>query len=294
MTAPDDLGFSIWARDALIAAIGPDGPVGLIPRTFDRYNDAAAARLLAEGIGLPVRRTDLALQGGNMLVGRNFLILGSDMRPITRRGRVELDRIADGRKPIWLGEGNYPEPEERRVTRNGSDWTEHLHFARRNASRQPLFHVDLHVALAGSTADGRDRIVAGCPRLAAHLMGQELPDHALSEALDATAILLAEDGFEVWRCPLPYLPFDCSESRTTTWIHLPYPNVWVEHDEQGGHVRLPAFAHESAPNMGAMDEAVASLWRHLGFRVTPIAGCLPLAENLGALNCMGNVLARSA
>ncbi|MEM7240190.1 MAG: hypothetical protein AAF501_20505, partial [Pseudomonadota bacterium] len=67
VVAPDTLGFSIWARDALIALHGAEGAIGLIPRTFDRYDDAAAARLLAEGIGLPVRETDLALQGGNML-----------------------------------------------------------------------------------------------------------------------------------------------------------------------------------------------------------------------------------
>ncbi|MEM7668221.1 MAG: hypothetical protein AAF317_03595, partial [Pseudomonadota bacterium] len=287
VVAPDTLGFSIWARDALIALHGAEGAIGLIPRTFDRYDDAAAARLLAEGIGLPVRETDLALQGGNMLVARDALILGSDMQPTTRTGRQELDALAGGRDLIWIGDARYPEPSEQAMTRNGEAWTEVLQFARRPGSRQPLFHVDLHIALAGRADDGRDRIVAGCPRLASEMMGQDLPAHALADDLDAAAILLAESGFEVWRCPMPYLAIKCTESRRMTWTYLPYPNVWVERSEAGARVCLPAFAHDVAPGLAAMDQSVAALWRHLGFRVTPIPGCLALAENLGALNCMG-------
>ena len=42
------------------------------------------------------------------------------------------------------------------------------------------------------------------------------------------------------------------------------------------------------------DEANAQLWRELDFEVIPAGDFLPLADQLGALNCVSKILERQA
>lgn len=291
--APDTLAFSIWARDALIAGMRNGESLALIPQSFGRYDDRDAARLLAEGVGLPVVKTDLPLEGGNQLVSQDAILIGADTANAMEGGSSALEELAGARKVIVLGGAPCPGIETRKILVDGAPWDEVIHVASNPGTHQPLFHIDLYVALAGRTADGRDRVVVGCPRLAARITGQGLPDHAQADAFDMAALQLAEAGMDVHRCPLPQIWIREVDKRRRTWIFLPYPNVWVRTDGPAPEVYLPGFAHPGAPGLAAMDRIVAGIWEGLGFRVKSIAGCLPLAENLGALNCMGNILARS-
>ncbi|MBY8975378.1 hypothetical protein KHP62_06150 [Rhodobacteraceae bacterium NNCM2] len=278
--SPAEMSFSIWARDALVAC---EGRTCLIPQRFERYDDLAAARILAEAAGLTVTPSPHEIEGGNLLATGRALVVGADTLAPGEAASEQILQLAGGRRIVILGDGPLPSTETRIVEVDGEPWEEVIHFGRAATTRQPVFHIDIAVALAGE-----DIAIVGCPRLAFEMIGRDTPDHAAPEAFDAIAAQLAEAGFKICRCPLPLIQALEQDKRRWTWTFLPYPNVWVEE----GRVWLPQFGDAHAPGLAQMDAVVAELWRCLGFTVMPVAGCLPLAQNLGALNCMGNVLER--
>ncbi len=286
--APDDLNFSHWAQDALVAARDPDGQPRLVAsRAFDRYQDLEAARLLASAAGLPLDEVDVPLDGGNLLAVGDRLLHGADL-VVGEDGFTILD---PSRRPVAVGCAAPAPPAETRPAEHlPSGWQEQPRAAVPEGSHQPLFHIDLFVAPAGP-----NRFLVGCPRLGAEALGLPLLDHADAERFDEVAALLAADGAQVVRNPQPLIWLDHVDDKTRTWLHLPVNNVLVEDAGPGQRVVwLPSFAHGQWAELAPVERANRRIWRDLGFDVRLVPNLLEFAENRGALNCMCKVVARGS
>lgn len=290
--APEGLDFTHWARDALVAVETGAGPRVLISEKFGRRDDAAAARALAEAAGVEVRETHIALDGGNLLAQGGDVLVG---RELFEAGADSLD-AGSARRVIALGTAT-ARPAETVVDSQilPTGWRERRRTGVGKGQVQPLFHIDLFVSPAGKTPEGRPRWLVGCPRLGARHLGLEMPDHADAELFDEVAANLADTGAEVIRNPQPLIWTDWPDKRLRTWHHFPVNNVIVEIEAKAQpRVWLPHFACEAWQELARIDAANRAIWEGLGFGVTPVTGCLALAERRGALRCMLNVVARGS
>lgn len=296
--AQDDLDYSHWVQDALLAATAADGtPRLLLSRRFERYQDAEAARRLAAGAGIPLTESDLAFEGGNVLPCGERLLLGADTAHQNGGDVSTLTSTLDGaREPLVLGcDGPVPVEQTRAAAHPGEGWTETLHYRVSDTSHQPLFHIDLMVTPAGEAEDARPCFLVGCPRLGAQALGHPLLDHANAGAFDDLAEALGRAGVRVVRNPQPLVWMDDVDERHRTWFHLPVNNVLVE-DRGAGRRRvwLPCFGQDHWSELAVVDDANAAVWEDLGFDVQRVPGLLMLAENRGALRCMCKVMARNS
>ena len=60
----------------------------------------------------------------------------------------------------------------------------------------------------------------------------------------------------------------------------------------GNIVWLAEYGHDNWPELAKTDAANRELWQSLGYEVRMIGGGQRLAENLGGLHCLTNVLKR--
>lgn len=290
--APADLPFSLWTQDLFLAR--EDGRLNMPPH-FDRYKDLDAARLLAQGAGHPTAETPIYFEGGNLIAAGELLLIGADL--VTQNGgdaEALAAQLDPSRVAVVLGT---KEPLEAEVTepstRPAKDWTQTLRWKIAQGSAQPMFHLDLFVAPAGTLRDGTPRFLVGCPRRAARLLRHPERPHALSDQFDDIARALEATGAQVIRNPLPLIWKDQPDDRHRTWFHLPVNNVLLEDaGREARSVWLPCFASKTWPELAVIDNENAAIWAMMGYSVTRIPWMMPLAENLGSLHCMAKVVAR--
>ena len=109
----------------------------------------------------------------------------------------------------------------------GADWVEELYAGNEPGTRQPIFHIDMFLSLAGRGADGRYRVLVGDPREAARLTGETLQPHAMAAVFDDVARDLAGRGYDVTRTPLPLVYADDVDARVRSWYFATSNNVLV-------------------------------------------------------------------
>ncbi len=166
-------------------------------------------------------------------------------------------------------------------------------------SALPLDHLDMFISLAGRDAVGRYRLLVGSPALAAELLGQPLPDHAMQDVFDDVAANLAAEGFEVIRNPLPLTYGDGRRTLdgvvrdVRLWYHASANNCLVQIDEAAGdHVWLPTYGHRGWRELAVTDAANRRIWEKLGFTVHELTNFHAFAQRLGAVHCIAKDLAR--
>ena len=297
--APDDMDFSIWAQDAFLTARCDEAtgarPCLLTPPAFDRRQDGDVAALLEREAGFGRETLEAAFEGGNILVGDEALLIGADAADADGGN---LGRFADvaGSRRVHVVASRVPVPEETTIDVEiaGEAWRAVFHRGNKPGTRQPLFHRDMFLTLAGRGNDGRECVLVGDITLAAQTLGGGRVPEAIQAALDDIAEQLLALDFDVIRNPLPMVFCDQPETRLREWYFASSNNALVQDCPEGGRlVLLPTYGHGNWPELAATDETNASLWRGLGFDVRPIAGCQALAENLGGLHCIAKVLERS-
>lgn len=297
--ASDDMDFSIWAQDAFLAA-RCNAETGartclLTPTAFDRRQDGAVAALLEREAGLAREALDARFEGGNILAGDDVLLVGADDVDRNAGDSAGFAAMAGGR-PVHVVASRHPVPEETTLGFEiaGEAWQAVVHRANKSGTRQPLFHIDMFLTLAGRGADGRQRVFVGDIALAARTLGNSRVPEAIQTALDDIAAQLLALDFDVIRNPLPMVYCDQPERRLREWYFASSNNALVQDCADGERiVLLPAYGHGNWPELAATDEANAALWRELGFDVRRIGGCQALAENLGGLHCIAKVLERT-
>lgn len=308
--APAHLNFSVWAEDGYAAVRDGDTTLLVEPFSFPRYGDSLIADFVANADpGLERTQAPLYFQGGNILIGDDFFLIGADYPANSLRYVGGILTPAPGERPADLVRrlyGEYldpdrtlgyvgstlpvPEQRTRRFTIDGAEWTELLYAGNQPGTLQPIFHIDMFVTLAGRGADGRYRVVVGDPGAAAALLGGQatVPAHAMARVFDDIAAGLTRQGFDVRRNPLPLVYADDVERRERMWYFATGNNALVD----DGVVYLPTYGHGAWPELAVTDQENGRIWADLGYRVVFLADFHPFAENLGAVHCIKKYLSR--
>ena len=281
------------------------------PAAFPRYGDALVADQVGAAAGLRTYQAPLHLQGGNVLIGDDFFFVGIDYPLLTfEEGILEApsDEAQDGllrevyrryldAERTFVPVGTtlpVPAATVRDFRLQGATWQEELYAGNVPGTRQPIFHIDMFVSLAGRGEDGRYRVLVGDPRAAARLTGEPLQPHAMAAVFDDVARGLAARGYAVTRTPLPLVYADDVDARLRSWYFATSNNVLV-HAPQGERpvVFVPTYAHGPFEDtLAATDARNAEIWEDLGYDVVALADYHPFAVNLGAAHCIKKYLAR--
>ncbi len=303
--AGDEVQLTSWIRDAQIAVVGNGArPTLLSSRGNTRKDDGCVANLLHQQGVCEVITAPFEFEAGNLLVTDDHLFIGIDAIA-KMEGENDEDRLSafagalaeidTACRRVTLIKNTVPVPSETKLSSSldGKPWTELFYFRNGKGSRQPLFHIDMFLSLAGKTRDGRQRILVGDPALAARLLGEEPHPGAMAVLFDEVAADLAGQGFEVIRNPMAFIYMDRSDQATRIWLHATSNNVLVQECRALGNVVwLPQFGHDNWPELQTIDAYNRQLWESFGYETRQIPKCQLLAENAGGIHCMTNVLER--
>ena len=185
-----DCSFSVWAQDAVIPAVGKDGKNYLLtsnkPKRTDRRNDGSIAISVA---GAKPRYHfsdfDFQLEGGNMLVADDFILIGKDeiLHNTTddKYSKVAEDKFLENfereigdERPIFFVKApykDYKKPEKMlmddELERGGELFEVDDHYSKIYSWRgteQPIFHIDLFMTLLGYNEAGEYELLVGEPK----------------------------------------------------------------------------------------------------------------------------------
>jgi hypothetical protein len=308
----DFLGFSVWAEDAYVTIADGARHAFVEPAAFPRYGDALIADEVSRAGDLDLYQAPLHLQGGNVLIGDDFFFVGIDYPLLTFADGIleaptraaqdgllrEVYRTYLDAQRTFVPVGTtlpVPAAERREFQLQGATWSEEIYAGNAPGTRQPIFHIDMFVSLAGRGADGRYRVLVGDPREAGRLTGEPLQPHAMAAVFDDIARDLDRRGYAVGRAPLPLVYADDVDARLRSWYFATSCNVLV-HAPAGERpvVFIPTYAHGPfAGVLDATDARNAEIWKDLGYDVVPLGDFHPFASNLGAAHCIKKYLARS-
>ncbi len=315
--APDYLSFSVWAEDGYVAVndVGRDPATTFLvePFTFPRYGDGLIADFVAEATDVQATQVPLYFQGGNVLVGDDFIFVGADYltrtletwqesAPVLLGGKSAADaardlfsRTFDPHRQLHFVGLSRPIADDvlapRQFRQDGEIWTEEVGAGA--GSLQPIFHIDMFISLAGRNPDsGRYRVLVGSPVAAAEILGGAVPDHALAPAFDQMAVQLGRLGFEVIRTPLPRVYVDYPDERFRQWYFATSNNCLVEITDGSRRVWMPTYGHGPWQALRATDDANRAIWEGLGFEVVQLGDYHVFAQNLGAVHCIKKYLSR--
>ena len=317
--APNYLNYTVWAEDPYVVVEDVASETSrrflVEPFTFPRVGDSVVADLVAEASDVQSTQSPLFFQGGNVLIGDDFVLIGVDYlyetldtflryNPVLGmpedRGEaqdfiVDLFRQTFDREREILFAGTrlrVPETERREVRIDGDEWTEVLYMG--TGHHQPIFHIDMFLSLTGRGESGRYRLLVGSPAAADRLLDRPSVAHGLNEVFDDVARQLEAQGFEVIRNPLPLTFVDDPDAKERFWYFATSNNCLVQIDEdEGSHVWLPTYGHGAWSDLAVTDEANRALWEELGFTVHQLADFNVFAQNLGSVHCIKKYLARS-
>jgi hypothetical protein len=323
----DDINLSFWCQDEFMAGStgGDDRPILLRSALPKRDEDAAVADAVGRATGIEVVRSDVVFEGGNVLVGDDFILAGADAQSGFARGPA-----LDGDRRVFFVETRTKVPQRSvRLTEiEGRPFVEEMHAG--TGRRQPVFHLDAFITLAGRGNDGRYRILLGDPRLAAELVGDErVSDGArlLSDGFDEVADWFArQPEFDVIRNPLPIVHSEdsglLSWSRNSIarefagvdgiddvvasmiqrdlrklpvrrWYFATQNSAITLEDADGRRtVLLPTYANGTWRCLAPAERRNAEIWRSLGFQVLELSDFHPFAQSHGSAHCVFKVLAR--
>jgi hypothetical protein len=313
-TFDDTLNISVWAEDGYVVSRDESSGITYFiePYAFPRYADGLVADFVTNFTDLRSTQAPLYFQGGNVLIGDDFFLIGADypantlayvtsgvLQPpsgTTPQAFVRMlysDYLDKGRRLFYVG-STVPVPVEQRrsVTVDGDrGWTEVICAGNRTGTVQPLFHIDMFITLVGRSSSGRYHLLVGDPAQADALLGRRTPAHAMQAVFDNIATQLTAAGFEVTRSPLPLVYADDVGRKERRWYFATSNNALVQ-NAPTKHVWLPTYGHGAWPELRATDDAHQQLWRGLGFEVHQLSDFHPFAENLGAVHCIKKYLAR--
>jgi hypothetical protein len=316
---PQDKIFSVWAQDPFVIVQGKKNMRILKPLGFKRYLDNTIAERIASKIGYKYNTQDIYFQGGNILVGDDFYLLGYDYLAESKDQRLLrvdnfeaeykkfLDSNREGIVIKYLKNAVQPtvkpvpsstDRRKRRIV----DWTAPGKY-------QPIFHVDMFITLAGRNKKGKYKVFVGDPKLAAKILKSRVHPIAKQHIFESIiADLKATNKFEVIRMPLPLVSTTVPAAiarRNLEMTNLPaqvrqvllyyfatYNNCLVEITKSSKHVWMPTYGHDGWRKLRAVDTAVERLWRKHGFTVHRLGNYHPFMLYQGGVHCLVKYLAR--
>ncbi|WP_337658909.1 hypothetical protein [Sphingorhabdus sp. Alg231-15] len=282
-----DAAMTSWACDLFLAGAKSDEQKMLLATpSIERREDNRLPALLAEHGSTPIEYAAEPFEAGNFLISENHIFVGADSAVI-----AELEQ--DGREIVTIDAPDCPAEERRSVHHGDEKWQEVFHYHNKPETRQPIFHIDMFMTPAGPGSDGRERILVGDPAMAAQILHDPLHPLALAERFDTIAADLKARGFDAIRNPLPMIYMDNVDEQMRIWFYASSNNLLVQcSDVEGNIVWMPEYGHDNWPELTKTDEANREIWTNLGYEVRMIPDGQRLAENLGGLHCLTNVLKR--
>lgn len=315
VVAPDFLNFTVWAEDpyVVVSDTDPGSPATYLiePFTFTRAGDTLIAERVAQASPFQSTQSPLYFQGGNVLIGDDFVMVGIDylyntLDTFRTSGAVSIPANTDafefvtglfnrtfGEQMRMFFPGTrlpVPQQQEGPIQVDGSQWTERRFIG--TGDRQPIFHIDMFISLAGRGNDGRYRLLVGSPAAADRILGRRTSRYAMQEVFDDMAARLRAEGFDVLRNPLPLTYVDYPDERVREWYFATSNNCLVEIDGASKQVWLPTYGHGPWDELAATDEANRKLWEGLGFKVHQLGDFNLFTQNLGAVHCIKKYLQR--
>ncbi|MCZ7934683.1 hypothetical protein O9X90_20370 [Agrobacterium leguminum] len=251
---------------------------------------------VAEYLGAATTHSDVALAGGNQLVGPDFRLVGhsslQDDRGIGRNAAIPSQRwrkiqALDGRDIFSFGY----RPEDLGKIPVSSDFSAMETCGAEIAGKkmhQCGFHVDQFVSVTGLRSSGRPLLLVADP--VAHGGCNARAATELKRKLDASALWLARQGFAIKRNPIPLSP----AIDTNKCLPRLYNNVLLENVIRSGQKRpfvwIPHFGDtESLEEFDAMNREI---WDRIGFQTIGVAGWSHLSSRNGALRCATKIINR--
>lgn len=317
-TAPDTLRFSIWAEDAYCMAVDQTagGTFFVESASFDRYDDEYIADEINRFTDLGLSLANLYFQGGNVLIGDDFWLIGMDypnnsfdLGYIAQQpGESKLDAIRraygerlDRHRTLYPIGSHLPVPEMAVVpeTIDGETWRHVVHRGNVRGTTQPVFHIDMFLTLLGRNDAGANVVMVGDPGLAEEVLGPlEFVTFArrfsLQAVFDSIADLLASLGFVVVRNPLPSAYVVDRARRTIEWYFATANNALVQVTDGAKDIWMPQYGFGAFGELQATDARNREILEEQGFTVHGLGDFHPFAYGLGAVHCISKYIARSA
>lgn len=210
----------------------------------------------------------LKFDGGNILVGDDFVLLGGDIKKANeKKENSELFKkfLFGDKEPFFL-EATPPKH------RNEEDYITNDKVKNKLATtefrgiKQPIFHLDLFITLGGRLNKEQYQLVIGQPVVGLSVLElAEIPidlagviyeqvykmEYSISMVIKQLSNILNENGtakFKIVRVPLPltyHSTFDSENRETRNWYWASYNNCLVEIDEKPPYTKsiwLPSYS----------------------------------------------------
>ena len=267
-------GMSIWARDRYVVTERHGVRTVVLPDARsvrpDRRGDMEFARKVLGREGRArVLPTQLAFEGGDLLIGREVALVGAGTIDDNRaRWRGDLDAVVAEfehvleRRVIVLGEDAPQRPHDH------ADMYVHLLDERTVLVGDPMLTVQLWEQLQASPVDRQQLGVLGWPSEDAQREAARLYEPIVAQ--------LREEGFTVLRVPALH-----------TDVLFSWTNAVTEMRAGRRHAYVPSYG------VPLLDAAAHRAWADAGCTVHPIAARAAVLEG-GAVRCLTNTLRRPA
>jgi hypothetical protein len=310
VVSPDDLRFTVWCNDMFMMCADEGGwpPRCIIPPEFPRSGDSFVAELLTRLGCISINRSPLFFQGGNILVGDDFLLIGvDDLQNSFRKGRITTQKgetknaavkralrfgLDCGRNAYVIQTRRHVcQQTSRAVVIDGRQWNETLYFGNVTGTRQPLFHIDMFISMMGRSPGGSFKLLVGDPKMAASMVQSTGWPDPMLDAFDDIALKLSKYGFQVERNPLPLAFFDDPENRVRVWYFATSNNVIVQDDPP--IVWMPTYGHGRWSELAKTDAVNQAIWERSGYEVRILPDCNPIAAKHGGVHCITKCLVRA-
>jgi len=291
------MGYRRWTQDPFVVLQHLGEPILLQSSFHQRVCDYFLSLELARHpeTDFLVKPTELYLEGGNILAGKNCAFIGKDLirQNMFQQQEEEAKIIADFRRDLGveeivvLGFGNKRakipiHPRSRQVDGNSKSF-------------QPLFHLDLFMNIGGM--DGEKEIVfLASPQLTREVLGPHADEMKLPSEFDGHFDSIRH-SFPSERIRIAELPIFYHQSTLFSWNNclveiydgkkVAYLPDYIEREEDEEQMN-PAFEKVQA--------AVQTIFQNEGFQVKWIeSGRLfrRLARFGGSLHCVTKVIRRS-
>ena len=316
--------FREWAQDHMIVLVSERNPANkiLLEKLQERSGSLADVLSTMHEEIKASKKGSIEFDGGNILADENFVLMGADEIVNTQKlhphlSEEEIKTLFAEHFHVtpdnihWIAGPIAHRWKVKHVFQNHL-WEHDLNYW--CGDRQPIFHLDQFISLAGRNTAGQYCILVGKLKLETYrpnrsdwpaelLRFWQDAIQTLHEGLDKIAQNLAKQSdFHIIRNPLALTYWDEPIKEEPNqferhWFLASYNNVITQRTAGQSIVFLPSYAfnHQSGDwsNLESIEHENQRIWEQLGYEVKFFGDCLPLARRRGGPHCMLKIFNRT-